>query len=49
MVSMASTTVSEPAPKSMSTFASTATSGLEGAAIVEPEEFVAQLIAIRVG
>ena len=49
MQDQAEPAIVDPASKSMSTFASTATSGLEGAAIVEPEEFVAQPITIRVG
>jgi hypothetical protein len=41
-------TVSDFAPRSIRTFASTATSGLDGTSIIEFEEFVAQLLALGV-
>ena len=41
MIWIASIAGSNSAPKSVSTFASTATSGLDGTSIIELEEFVA--------
>ena len=48
MIWIASMADSTSAPKSISTFASTATSGLDGTSIVELEEFVAQFLAFGV-